>query len=361
MNKLMILCGSLGKGGAERVSLYLAEYMLHRKVETIIVTKSRVEDEYECPKEIKRYVLDETKEKIRINRRGISLIYYQISKLRKILLHGKFDTILIMDIPHCIYAIPACLGINIKVIASERNAPAYFSGKTTTKYLSRFLMRMADGFVFQTVDAKRYYGSFVRGKSIVIPNPISIERMPEIPYKGRRDKKIVSVARLHKQKNQMMLIGAFASVIKEYPDYQLYIWGEGAEREKLENYIKKLGIEKSVFLPGMTENIFIEIYKASMFVLSSDFEGMPNALIEAMALGLPCVSTDCPCGGPRELIENKKNGVLVPVNDKDAMAKGIQSILKDEKYAELIGNEAFKIRERLQYKKVCNEWYEFIK
>lgn len=361
MKKLAIVCGSLGKGGAERITLYLASYMRYRGVKTIIITGGRHPVEYKCPKYIERYVLNESKEGTKIEGKGIALLFYQIMRLRNILLEQCIDTVLIMDVPVCVYAIPGCQKTKVKVIVSERNAPTHFSGKKTIKWISRILMRKADGFVFQTKEVQNYYGSFFYEKSIVIPNPVFIESMPKIQYTGEREKKIVSVARLNKQKNQKMLIKAFSLILNEYPEYKLYIWGEGPERKNIENYIRSLGIQKSVFLPGITENVFEEIYDASMFVLTSDFEGMPNALIEAMALGLPCISTDCPCGGPRELIENNRNGILIPVNDKDALVKNICYLLENKEFTIKIGNEAFKIRERLNYETICNKWYEFMK
>lgn len=360
MKSLAIICGSLIKGGAERITVYLAEYIQSRGIKTIIVTGGRHELEYECPRNVERYVLAETEEGIRVNKRGVKLLLYQIKRLRQILLIQNIDTMLIMDVPICVYAVPGSWRTGSKFFVSERNAPSHFAGKKITKWISRILMRKAKGFIFQTRGAQEFYGSFVSGKSVVIPNPVSIQNMPEIPYSGIREKKIVSVARLDKQKNLGLLIDAFFKILEEYPEYQLYIWGEGPERENIENYIRKLGIENSVFLPGLTDNVFKEIYKASVFVLSSDFEGMPNALIEAMALGLPCISTDCPCGGPFELIENGKNGILIPVNKREKLIKSIRYILENEKFAVKMGKEAFKIREKLNFEKICNEWYVFL-
>lgn len=360
MKRLAIICGLLMRGGAERITVYLAKYMQNRGIRTIIITGGRTEIEYESPDNVERYVLTETEEGIRIDKKGAIRLHYQIKRLKQILLLQSIDTILVMDVPICIYAIPGAIGTGAKIIVSERNDPAHFSGKKMTKWLSRVLMRKANGFVFQTKDAQKFYGSFVSKKSTVIPNPVSTQNMPEIPYEGRRENKIVSVARLDKQKNLELLIDAFLKILKEYPEYQLYIWGEGPERGNIENYIKKLDIKKSVFLPGMTDDIFGKIYRASVFVLSSDFEGMPNALIEAMALGLPCISTDCSCGGPRELIENGKNGMLIPVNDRKALTNSLRFIIKNESYAEKMGKEAFKIREKLNYKKICSKWYDFL-
>lgn len=360
MNKLAIVCGSLGKGGAERITIYLAKYMQNRGIKTFIVTGGKREIEYECPENIERFILDEIDGGGKVARKGLLLLRYQIDRLKKFLVKQEIDTVLVMDTPVCIYAIPACFRLKVKVIISERNDPAHFAGKKITQIVSRILMKKANGFVFQTLEAQKYFGAAVLGKSVVIPNPIFTEKMPKAPFGGKREKKIVSVGRLNKQKNQRLLIDAFYFILKDYPDYKLYIWGEGAERKNLEDYIRKIGIEESIFLPGVTENVYEEIYNASIFVLSSDFEGMPNALIEAMALGVPCISTDCPCGGPGELIEDGKNGILIPVNKRDTLINSIENLLQDKEKAMRIGNEAFQIREKLCYEIICNKWYDFL-
>jgi glycosyltransferase involved in cell wall biosynthesis len=147
----------------------------------------------------------------------------------------------------------------------------------------------------------------------IIPNPINPEFNVK-PFSGKRRKIITSVGRLSEQKNQHVLIEAFSRIEKDFPDYELVIYGEGNLRETLENQIKTLKLENKVKLPGVKKNIKNEIYDCSLFVLPSLYEGMPNALMEAMALGLPVISTDCPCGGPRFLIHNY-NGLLVKVNN----------------------------------------------
>ena len=137
------------------------------------------------------------------------------------------------------------------------------------------------------------------------------------------------------------------------------IYGEGEQRSELEKLAESLGISGHVLLPGNVQDIADKLEKSTMFVLSSDFEGMPNALIEAMALGLPCVSTDCPCGGPKYLIEQGKNGILVPVGDVDALSHAIRGLLSDPEKREQIGKNASTVCERLAPEKIYGQWEEF--
>lgn len=283
---------------------------------------------------------------------------FPILSLRHLFKKYNPDIVLTMGVPLCVYTVPALFGMNIKHVISERNDPAHFAGKTITRIVSRKLMQYADGYVFQTKDAQQFYKK--KGKrSAIIHNPLVNLPALEVNNKSDDNKLIVSVGRLVKQKNHQLLIEAFHKFSKDFPDYCLTIYGEGEERNHLETLIERFHLQSRVNLPGSFENIFDKIQRASLFVLSSDYEGMPNALMEAMALGLPCVSTDCPCGGPSELIKNGKNGVLVPVGDAKEMTEAMKKVIGDKKYAELLGKKALLIRETHAMDSVCKQWKAF--
>lgn len=142
---------------------------------------------------------------------------------------------------------------------------------------------------------------------------------------------IVTCGRLTEQKNHRLLIDAFAEVQKIYPFATLKIYGEGVLREKLQNQIDSLNLNEKVFLMGATNDVAKALQTADLFVLSSDYEGMPNALMEAMAAGVPCISTDCPCGGPRELFGEDASDKLVPCNDSAQLAEAICKVLETTK------------------------------
>ena len=347
--KFILYNSSLAFGGAERVTVYLAEYFSNNNIDTTIVTTSIIDKEYDIPEGVKRKVLFDKCER--------QSNFSRVSRLREFLKKEQPDILLVMGTPLIMYAVPANIGLKTKIIVSERNSPKNFSGRKGTKIISSILFPLADGYVFQTKDAADYYFKIKNNKEI-IPNPLFTDNLPQ-PYTGDREKKIVNVGRLHKQKNQEMLIRAFSKISNKYPEYNLTIYGEGPERRSLEILIKELNLDDRVIMPGSYSNVLDKIKTASIFAFSSDFEGMPNALIEAMSLGLPVISTDCPCGGPRELIDDGINGLLAPVNDVDNFAKKMDYLLSNKESANLIGIQAIKIRERLDFKIIGKRWLDF--
>ena len=157
------------------------------------------------------------------------------------------------------------------------------------------------------------------------------------------------------------MIEAFAEVHQRHPEYRLVIYGEGPERKLLEELVKRLGLQELCQLPGATNEVLEKIYSVSLFVLPSDFEGMPNALMEAMSLGLPCISTDCPCGGPRELIRDGENGLLVPVGDKAALVTAMEKLINDRDMALRMSKKALEIRNTHSMDAICKRWLEFFR
>ena len=153
----------------------------------------------------------------------------------------------------------------------------------------------------------------------------------------------------------------FLNDIKKYKDYILEIYGDGNLEQSILKYIKEKGLEEKVYLKGFSSNVHESINSTSMFVMSSDFEGMPNALLEALALGIPCISTDCPCGGPKLLIDNHKNGILVPVNNIDELSRAMCFIAENPQKAKEMGIIASKIKSKVNVETITDEWLNFIK
>ena len=192
---------------------------------------------------------------------------------------------------------------------------------------------------------------FDSNNTIVIPNPIDNNILPE-PYTGERRKVIVGVGRLMKQKNFANLIKAFSMLDSQFNEYTLEIYGEGSLHQELDDLINRLNLSHRVKLMGAKQNVLQLIKDASLFVMSSDYEGYPNALAEAMAIGLPVICTDFYSGTARELI-GEKNGLLVPVGDSKAMAKAIERLLSDSQKREIMSKENIKIREKTFYHQHC--------
>ena len=223
----------------------------------------------------------------------------------------------------------------------------------------KILYPKANGFIFQTKEAQEYFPKKIQNKSTIIFNSLNPDFLID-RFKGVRDKEIVSVGRLAEQKNQELLIKAFAKFHQIHPEYELTIYGEGPLKEKLQNLVKDLNMEEFIKLPGIENDIKTKIYKASFFVLSSDYEGMPNSLMEALTLGLPCISTDCPCGGPKTLIEDGINGILTEVGNIDMLTEKMNMIIEHPELKDTLSKNAQKNIEKMHPEKINKQWEEYL-
>ena len=248
----------------------------------------------------------------------------------------------------------------VPVIVSDRNDPEKEYASLKNRLLMKLLYRRAEGFVFQTRRQKEYFTRKIQEKSVVIYNPVAPKFATSAPDSGRDGKMLISYGRLTPQKNHRLLLEAFAEAAKERPGLRLKLFGEGPLRGDLEKLASELGIADRTELPGVSDHIEKELAGAGIFVLSSDYEGMPNALIEAMVAGLPAVSTDCPCGGPAELIEDGKNGLLVPVGDAAAMSEAIGRLADDPELAGRLAANARRLIEKTDENIIISRWEEYI-
>ena len=343
MKKVAFFVNSLERGGAERVTVRLAEYFYRNGIQCYVITNRTGNNEYPVPDGVERFSLSTKKSVLN------SL------KLRRLLKQLSPNAVAVMGTSESIIAVPGSLGLKTKLVISERNDPKNYLGNKLVIGVSRWLMRFADDFVFQTSSAKSFYDKKLKGRGRIIFNPIVASDLPD-PWTGERVKKFVTAGRLEPQKNQKLLIEAFSEISSQNPDFQLNIYGSGSLKEELESEISKRNMNEKIFLCGNQPNVLSLIRDAYAFILPSDFEGMPNALIEAMAVGLPCISTDCPCGGPAALIKNKENGILIPVNDKDAMVNAMQYVIDNTEIAKKYGEQAYKIRDMLDISNIGKEW-----
>lgn len=342
-------------GGAERVTCNLANYLSEKGHTVEILVMSESKDNYFVSSDVKiTPLLKDTERKNRVYNAVIRILRLH----RYMRARNDVDRYIVMLPITIIMMLALHKDTKAKIIASERNDPTKYS--FFIKKALRYYAKRADGFVFQTSDALAWYiDSIAEEKTKIIPNAINPAFL-QSAYTGKREKRIIAVGRLNAQKNFQLLIDAFGAISGQFPDYTLSIFGEGSELEKLKEHANEMKIGGKVSFPGYSNNMPEELGKSMLFVLTSNYEGMPNALMEAMAMGLPCISTDCPCGGPRFLIEDGKNGLLVPVGDVKSLAEAIQKMLTDKGKAESIAAEAMKVREVLNPNKVYALWEKFV-
>ncbi len=341
-------------GGAERViSILSNQWVTMGHIVNILIVGEDDKCVYTLNEQINVYCIGGLKGKPIISHLNL------INKIRKAI--KAFDTEVAISFMNdvCAYTALALLNTKIPLIYSERNDPTRVNQRKIDKIYRRIVEKMANGFVFQTNGAKSHYRMSVQKKSTVILNPIDTSNMPVYDFKNRK-KEIVSVGRLQPQKNQKLLIDAFALLTNEFNGYKLKIYGEGVLRNELQEQIDGYGLSDRIFLMGAHKDIFDKISSASLFVLSSDFEGLPNTLIEAMCIGIPSVSTNCSPGGAAEIISDGENGIIVPCNDAEALAKAIKEILVDEEKALSFSNEAKKINNQVNLENISIKWIKFI-
>ena len=351
--KIAFYVHSLTKGGAERAVANIASYLAKSNENITVITSVKNESEYELGIGVKRVILSDKAFKSSYDRYMKLII-----ALRREIKKSKYDIVIPFMSGATIRTIIASLGYKNKIITSVRNDPNYEYSGFIGKICAKIILPMVDFCVFQTEDARQFFPNRLKCKSIIIPNAVN-DRFFNRNHKPKLGT-IVTCGRLAKQKNQMLLIDAFSEIVKKYPEFKLFIYGIGEEFNNINQRILEKQLEKSVFLMGESDRIE-EIYEsADIFVLSSDFEGMPNALMEAMAVGVPCISTDCPCGGPRMLIKNNQNGVLVPVDDVQSMSNAIVNLINNPGFKSKIGKEASMSMKNYSLDKVCAMWLQVI-
>ena len=353
--KIAICIPSLGSGGAERVTSILANKLNENGYEVSIIMLSHMLCVYPLSDEIKVESLDCDDD---ANMPYLKRFITRLKKIRRAVSAISPDVIISFMSETNIDVCFALLGMNIPIIVSERNDPAVDPRSKIKQIMRKVAYLKPNGFVFQTPDAQAYFAKRIQKKSRIILNPLT--GMLPSPFDGEREKRIVAVGRLNRQKNFHMLIDAFSEFVKSNPEYVLEIYGEGSLEETVKEYITSKNLDGRVLLKGFCKDVHERTLSAQMFVMSSDFEGMPNALLEAMAIGLPCISTDCPCGGPRMLIEPYKNGILVPVNDSKKMLEAMTYMVTHPAQAKEMAQNAVGVRERADVNVIYGQWAEMI-
>jgi glycosyltransferase involved in cell wall biosynthesis len=331
---LLLTIPTLQGGGAERVMTTLANYWASLGWEITLLT-------YEKEGTVPFYNLHPDIHLIQINALSLNPFLLPFDIVKRILqmrcvMRQQHPQVVVafMDMNN-ILTILGALELKIPMCISERIDPQTTSISFIKKFIRDKIYGLADAIVVQTERIYENLPKPLKERASVIENPISVPKV-SLDY---RQKKMIATGRLYPQKAFDSLIQAFCLIAEDHQDWDLVIFGEGPERKNLEALIREKGLEGRVKLPGITKNIFQEMAKGSIFVLSSRFEGMPNALAEAMALGLAVIATDCPTG-PRELITSLEDGFLVPVDHVQALAGSMKTLMQDAKMRETLGTKA---------------------
>jgi GalNAc-alpha-(1->4)-GalNAc-alpha-(1->3)-diNAcBac-PP-undecaprenol alpha-1,4-N-acetyl-D-galactosaminyltransferase len=247
-------------------------------------------------------------------------------------------------------------GTGIPVIISERIDPAHYQIGWAWDALRVVTYPWADRLIVQGEGIRQQFHGRVRRRTRVIPNPVlSPSIRPATESRAQEGRTLMAAGRLVPQKGFDLLLRTFACLAQRHPDWKLVIWGEGPERENLEKLRGELGLAGRSFLPGNHSRIYEAMAAADIFALSSRFEGFPNALCEAMAMGLPVVSFDCP-SGPAQIIRPCQDGLLVPLGDLEGLERSLDRLMTDAALRKSLGIQAQKIVQRFSLEKILAQW-----
>lgn len=323
--KICVAIHGLAHAGAERVAASWANYLTKEGHDVFVMVYAPGEDTYDLDTRVRIVPVADTKE-----------AYFHMSKAKQLqnirrLIHREQPEILISFLPKMqITMMLATLGMRRKRIETVRNNPWIDKDVEGKRFLWNLCFRRSHAIIVQTKEQSLYFSQKLQKKIVVISNPVSgdfVNRQKIYANEGIR--KFVSVARINPQKNYPMMIRAFAKIAQEIPDCTLDIYGAGSPEaiQNLQTLIKQLGMEKNINLCGWKKNISEMLLSYDAFLMSSNYEGMPNALAEAMASGLICLSTDCKTG-PKDMIDPGISGYLATAGSVESFTEGIQKIIQ---------------------------------
>lgn len=349
--KIIFLLPDLGAGGAERVVSILSKELIKKGCDVDIVSMFGNRVSYELPEDVSLLNFSTfNTDKMR-----------RVRHLREYLKRQKkeYDKVVAIAFQEsCLKTLVAAkLGLRIKSVATERNNP-FRKGNTLFRRLKNSLpFIFSDYSVFQTPDARKYYLLLRNGKTSIIPNPIT---KSEYVWNGVISPSgIVSVCRLHKQKNLPLSFEVIKSLQSRYPDIHLDIYGEGELEEELQKRISEMGLEDAVSLRGLTREVQKTLCNYSIFLSTSDYEGISNSMLEAMSVGMPVVCTDCPIGGARMMLSEGR-GELCEVGNAESIVSAIEKLLNDSAYCRTMAKNAYEKSLRYSEERIAQEWYELL-
>lgn len=342
--KIVFVVPNMAGGGTERVIALLSNEYVKRGYDVAIMLFAGKDSVYD---------LDERVEVVSMAGASLGSFKIRVRRLRNMRAYFKKNrgcSIFSFSTIGTGFVVLSTIGLRRNMLVSERIDPDSCDHKAYRNFFYRF----AKVLVCQTKDAAESFPRYLRRKAVVIPNPIDSEKLPDV-YHGERKKRIVSVGRLERQKNHALLIEAFEEFHVKFPEYTLHFYGKGNLEKELKEMAERKHLSKWIVFHGFCLNVIEEIVDSGMFVLSSDYEGISNSMAEALAIGIPVISTDCPPGGSRAYIEDGKNGLLVPVGNAHVLAEAMERLAENEMLAENLSAEGAKIRKKYPVWKIADK------
>ena len=359
--RIVFITNSIGFGGAEKMIAFVANGMAKRGHDVSVINFNSAGGNY----------INKHKQEFENN---IGLYTFggkntgKISRLQKILFSKKIVTDFNADVMVCFTMYPSFVGkivnmmTGIPSIMSERGNPyATVNKKNIFSLLELFVVNRSAGGVFQIKGASVFYSKRLQERGTIIPNPIFVREKIETVAFSEREKTIVSVGRLdNNPKRYDIMIKAFSLFSRNHPEWVLKLYGIGCDENIIKKWCVEEGIAEKVIFMGLSKHPMSDISNAGMFLITSDFEGISNSLLEAMAVGLPCVSTDSAPGGARMLIQNNSNGLLAEVGNHEKIAEAMAKFADDPNLAKQCGENAKLVLSRFDAERTLDKWESYI-
>ncbi len=362
MKKIMFIMTALGGpgwGGAHKVSVMLANHLVQNGYDVSFAISEPSPVDYPIDPSIKVFYLCDYYKKSK--NRTFNLLK-KLKAFRKLCKTENIDLVVGFTSNMAIYTVLSTIFSKRKSLISERTDPHKEPRRKILRGLRNLLFRFADGIVFQTPGARDYYPKSVRKKSTIIPNPISAS-LP-YPHKGERDLRIVNYCRIAPQKNLKVLLEAFDIFSKTHPEHTLEIYGDAKKDDSyaasVMEFAASLESGDKIHINKGCPDVHTKVLSATAFASSSDYEGLSNSMLEAMAIGLPTIVTDCENGGERMCIEDGENGLIVPMRNPQALAEALSKVADNPDFAKKLSENSVKIRDKFSTETVFKMWCDYI-
>lgn len=358
--KIGFLINTLSSGGAERATVSLSNYFVQHGHQVEIITFKNGDSFYPLDENVSILSagFDEIEHGVSVKR--LLGTVKRMFGLRSLVKSKGLDVLIGMSFSMTWYAVFAALFTSTVAVGTERNNPYKYKATKFNTFMRRLFYHFCGGFIFQTKKSSEFFTAELKDRDIIIPNAIFNEQIYSLEPPEKREKIICAVGRLTQQKRFDLLIDAFSDIADRLPEYKLLIFGEGELRSEFEAQAEKLGLSDRILLPGTNPEAVKIVNRMNAFVLSSDMEGMPNALMEAIAMGVPCVSTRCDMG-PEELIEHGVNGLLVDTGDRKALAASIYAVCTNPELAEKLSENGRKMIKTHSIEAISEQWLTYLK
>jgi len=354
LKNVLFVINSLLGGGAERVLTVLADQFAALGIKTTVGLIESKEKRIAYALDPEVVVADFSVD----TAQGVKGVAQSLFRLRRFIKTQKPDVIIPFMVNNAVLTLGACLGLRYPVVIRPTIVLLRW-GTKITRLAAPYLLPRAKGAVYQVEAQRDLLYKYIRGKGIILPNPIKAHATWSNP-RQYDEKAVIAVGRLDNQKNYPLLIRAFSALGDNFPDWRLEIYGDGPARTELQSEIDGLSLNGRIALAGFADDVHAVMHEASVFVMSSKYEGMPNALMEALCAGCACVTTDFDGGAARVLINDGENGLVTPNDDLESMINALRRLMGSEELRRTLGQNAAKMKEKVDARHIALQWISYL-